>query len=82
MTPKPAQDKPVGKASRRCVALDSHGKQCRSTRTRVGYYHGDGEIYDHIVELSDEKTPAWVFVRLCELHHGDWEKMKGKQGAL
>ena len=72
----------AGKVARRCAALDSQGNRCRSTQTRVDSYHGDGEIYDYITELSDEKTPAWVFVCLCKLHHCNWEKMKGMQSVI
>ncbi|KKL27606.1 hypothetical protein LCGC14_2383440 [marine sediment metagenome] len=81
MTPKP-KDKPAGKVRLRCAALDSEGRQCRSTRTRVDSYHGDDEIYDYIVGLSEEKTPGWVFVRLCKRHHRHWEKMKGKRSVI
>ena len=66
----------------RCVALDSDGRRCRSTQTRVDSYHGDDEIYDYIVELSEEKTAAWVFVRLCKRHHPHWEKMKGMRSVI
>ena len=82
MTPK-LKDKPAARMKPRCVALDSSGRRCKSTKTRVDSYHGDGEIYtEYLVELSEEKPPAWVFVRLCKRHHPHWEKMKGKRQVL
>ena len=45
----------------RCVALDSAGRRCRSTQTRVDSYHGDGEIYsDYMTKLSEDMSPSWV----------------------
>ena len=69
-------------SDRRCSALDSHGNRCKSTETRIDAYHGDAELYGYIVELSDQNTPAWVFVRLCKRHHYSWEKMKGKRSVI
>ena len=70
------------KLDRRCAALDSKGRRCTSKQTRVDGYTGNGEVCDYLPNIRDEGIPAWVFVRLCNLHHPFWGKAKGKRGVV
>lgn len=50
----------------RCIALDSHGRQCRRKADGAYSYHGEPELY------SDKVT--WVAAPFCFYHHGHTEE--------